>query len=167
MSTNENKNKRWDDDTEFFLLNALEVGIKFGYNKSHISELLSDFLGRTPASLSTKLSELSQPVGYCRKPRKKPELYIDTPNEKSEELIVTVFKIVNFGAFCRTENNLEGLLHISQIADTYIETITDYLEIGDKIRVSMKQDHKGRYSFSARSFTQITKKDPVRLQLVK
>jgi S1 RNA binding domain protein len=44
-----------------------------------------------------------------------------------------VFKITDFGAFVKLANNARGLIHISQVADTFVKDINAHLKIGDKI----------------------------------
>lgn len=43
--------------------------------------------------------------------------------------------ITKFGAFIVLPNNMVGLVHISEIADTYVKEVSDYLNPGDVVRV--------------------------------
>ncbi|RME72285.1 MAG: 30S ribosomal protein S1 [Planctomycetota bacterium] len=47
----------------------------------------------------------------------------------------TVTKITNFGVFVQLEDNLEGLLHVSEISDDKIDNPADVLQIGQKVDV--------------------------------
>ena len=49
----------------------------------------------------------------------------------------TVTKITNFGVFVELEQDLEGLLHVSELADHKIENAHDEVKIGDKIQVKI------------------------------
>ncbi len=50
----------------------------------------------------------------------------------------TVTNIVKFGAFVRlNEFNVEGLLHISKIADAYVSNVNDYLAVEQAIEVEV------------------------------
>jgi small subunit ribosomal protein S1 len=49
----------------------------------------------------------------------------------------TVTKITNFGAFVELEPNLEGLLHISELADHKIEKTQDVVKVGQEIEVKI------------------------------
>jgi len=49
----------------------------------------------------------------------------------------TVTKLTNFGAFVRLENDLEGLLHISEIADHKINKPHDVVNQGDEVEVKI------------------------------
>jgi small subunit ribosomal protein S1 len=49
----------------------------------------------------------------------------------------TVTKITNFGVFVGLENGLEGLLHISELADHKVENAEDVVKVGDQIEVKI------------------------------
>ena len=44
-----------------------------------------------------------------------------------------VFKVTSFGAFVKLPTGQRGLIHISQVADNFVENISDYLKLGDKL----------------------------------
>ena len=52
-----------------------------------------------------------------------------------QEGIVT--GITNFGAFVKLDAETTGLVHISEIADTYVKEISDFIKIGDKVSVKV------------------------------
>lgn len=47
----------------------------------------------------------------------------------------TVTKLTNFGVFVQLEQNLEGLLHISELSDQKVENPDQIVKVGDKIEV--------------------------------
>jgi small subunit ribosomal protein S1 len=49
----------------------------------------------------------------------------------------TVTKITNFGVFVELESDLEGLLHISELADHKVENPQDVVKAGDEIDVKI------------------------------
>jgi small subunit ribosomal protein S1 len=49
----------------------------------------------------------------------------------------TVTKITNFGVFVGLEDGLEGLLHISELADHKVENPEDVVKVGEKIEVKI------------------------------
>ena len=49
----------------------------------------------------------------------------------------TVTKITNFGVFVGLENGLEGLLHISELADHKVENPEEIVKVGDEIEVKV------------------------------
>jgi polyribonucleotide nucleotidyltransferase len=60
-----------------------------------------------------------------------------------------VKKIVEFGAFVEVIPNTEGLLHISQIADTRIRSVQDVLTEGDEVAVKVIEiDGNGKMRLS-------------------
>lgn len=49
----------------------------------------------------------------------------------------TVVNILDFGAFIRLNQGVDGLLHVSQISNEHIKTPSDKLSIGDKVEVKV------------------------------
>ena len=48
-----------------------------------------------------------------------------------------VTKLTNFGVFVELEPGLEGLLHISELADHKVESPEDVVKVGDEIEVKV------------------------------
>ncbi len=48
-----------------------------------------------------------------------------------------VTKITNFGVFVGLENGLEGLLHISELAEHKVEKPEDVVKVGEEIEVKV------------------------------
>ena len=63
----------------------------------------------------------------------------DIPNKYQPGQIVkgTVTKLTNFGVFVGLENGLEGLLHISELADHKVENPEEICKVGDEIEVKV------------------------------
>jgi small subunit ribosomal protein S1 len=63
----------------------------------------------------------------------------DIPNKYQPGQLVTgtVTKITNFGVFVGLENGLEGLLHISELADHKVENAEEIVKVGDQIEVKI------------------------------
>jgi small subunit ribosomal protein S1 len=63
----------------------------------------------------------------------------DIPNRYQPGELVkgTVTKITNFGVFVGLEDGLEGLLHISELADHKVENPEDVVKVGDEIEVKI------------------------------
>lgn len=56
--------------------------------------------------------------------------------------------IADYGAFVETEAGVRGLIHISQLADGYVERVEDVVKVGDAVVVEViRIDKEGRYSF--------------------
>jgi len=61
----------------------------------------------------------------------------------------TVTAITKFGAFVELPDGTTGLVHISEIADTYVTDINQYIKIKDKVRVKVINiDQNGRVALS-------------------
>ena len=60
-----------------------------------------------------------------------------------------VARIMDFGAFVTILPGKDGLLHISQISNERVENVTDYLKVGDIVRVKVIEiDRQGRMRLS-------------------
>ncbi len=70
--------------------------------------------------------------GRDRRPRDNKPI----PKFVQDEVVDGVVKrIVDFGAFVELPGGIDGLLHVSKIADHRVERVSDYLEIDQKVRV--------------------------------
>ena len=60
-----------------------------------------------------------------------------------------VVKIEDFGCFVQLWPGCEGLVHVSQLADTRVDKVEDIVKVGDEIVVkAIGTDNKGRLNFS-------------------
>ncbi|MEG1002448.1 MAG: S1 domain-containing RNA-binding protein [Clostridium sp.] len=61
----------------------------------------------------------------------------------------TVVNITNFGAFVELEGGKTGLVHISEVADSFVKDIRQHLKEQDKVRVKVISiDDNGKISLS-------------------
>jgi ribosomal protein S1 len=58
-----------------------------------------------------------------------------TDMDPSEFIPGVVARIAPFGAFVTLEDGVDGLLHISQIQDGFVESVEDVLTIGEEVQV--------------------------------
>jgi small subunit ribosomal protein S1 len=65
------------------------------------------------------------------------EKEIPTRYQAGQLVSGTVTKITNFGVFVGLEDGLEGLLHISELADHKVENAEDIVKVGDEIEVKI------------------------------
>ncbi|MBU1042821.1 MAG: S1 RNA-binding domain-containing protein [Candidatus Omnitrophica bacterium] len=56
-----------------------------------------------------------------------------------DTLEVEVIKIHNFGAVVKLSQNVRGLIHISQVSDSFVKNINEFLKIGDKVNARIKK----------------------------
>ena len=75
-------------------------------------------------------------------------------NYKEGDVVkVTIVSITSFGAFARIIDGIDGLIHISQIADKKVENVRDVLSVGDEVDakiIAVNFDEK-RISLSIRA----------------
>lgn len=57
--------------------------------------------------------------------------------EVGNKLIGKVTGIKNFGAFVELPEGKSGLVHISEVADSYVENIAEHLKVGDEVEVKV------------------------------
>jgi polyribonucleotide nucleotidyltransferase len=63
-----------------------------------------------------------------------------------------VARIMDFGAFVTILPGKDGLLHISQISQDRVEKVTDYVNVGDEVRVKVIEiDRQGRMRLSMKA----------------
>lgn len=61
----------------------------------------------------------------------------------------TVVNITNFGAFVELEGGKTGLVHISEVADSFVKDIRQHLKEQDKVKVKVISiDDNGKISLS-------------------
>lgn len=61
----------------------------------------------------------------------------------------TVSNLTKFGAFVNLPEDKSGLVHISEISDSYVENVSDFLEKGQKIKVKiLSLDDRGKIALS-------------------
>ena len=63
-----------------------------------------------------------------------------------------VSKITNFGAFINIDGGGSGMVHISEVANTYVKDINEHLQVGDSVKakvVAINENHKIALSIKA------------------
>ena len=71
-----------------------------------------------------------------------------------------VAKLVKFGIIVQLPEGRSGLVHISEIADAYVQDVADYFEEGDGVKVKiLGTDERGRLQLSAK---QAEAREPIR-----
>lgn len=92
---------------------------------------------------------------------------IDMINRLTEEVEVgktymgTVRKIVDFGAFVEILPNVDGLVHISQLAHHRVKSVTDELSEGEEILVKVLEvDRQGKIRLSRKEALQDSEQPP-------
>lgn len=52
-------------------------------------------------------------------------------------IIGTVTGLENYGIFVDLDDNYTGLIHISEVSDKFVSNLKDYVDLGEKINVSI------------------------------
>lgn len=68
--------------------------------------------------------------------------------EVGSKLEGKVTGITKFGAFVELPGGVTGLVHISEVADTYVTDINDYLKVGDTVTVKVMSIREGKIGLS-------------------
>ncbi|MGB9781025.1 MAG: S1 domain-containing RNA-binding protein [Caldanaerobacter sp.] len=71
------------------------------------------------------------------------------PFEVGDIVEGTVLNITDFGAFIKLPEGKTGLVHISEVANTYVRDIRDFLKENDKVKVKiLSMEPNGKISLS-------------------
>jgi S1 RNA binding domain protein len=77
------------------------------------------------------------------------------PIEVGSTVEGTVVKLAEYGAIVRLQGGRTGLVHISEIADTFVRDVKDYFKEQDRVKVKVLSiNNKGRYELSAKNIDQ-------------
>ena len=60
----------------------------------------------------------------------------------------SVINITNYGAFVQLEDNQKGLIHISEIANKYVEDANTVLKVGQVVKAKVLSIDNGKISLS-------------------
>lgn len=71
--------------------------------------------------------------------------------------------ITKFGAFVELDPGVVGLVHISEIADTYVKDVREFLEPGETVRVKVLNVSEGKIGLSIKQARERVKKDTANL----
>ena len=113
--------------------------------RSKISQMgekaVAEKLGIGTPTLSDITDELMSPGRDIRESLPQTELRADIMdiNDLKEGMVLsgTVRNVIDFGAFVDIGVHQDGLVHISQISDTYIKHPLEKLSVGDKVKVKI------------------------------
>lgn len=56
--------------------------------------------------------------------------------------------ITSFGAFVELPGGSTGLVHISEVADSYVKDVNDHLSVGDEVEVKVLSEKDGKIALS-------------------
>lgn len=132
----------------------------------HVSDISWDRIGK-PADILEIGQELEPVVLKANRERNRISLGLKQLTPKPFEIFAqnnkvgdvvkgTVVNMLDFGAFVRLQEGVEGLIHVSQIANRHIEKPSDELSIGDEIEVKIMEvdQERQRIALSVRALTE-------------
>lgn len=113
----------------------------------HVSDIAWNRI-KTPADVLTVGEEVEVVILKLNKERNRISLGLKQLTKKPFELFLennkvgdvvkgTVINLVDFGAFVKLKENVEGLVHISQISHDHIEKASDVLTVGEEVEVKI------------------------------
>lgn len=120
-----------------------------------ITKLDNIDLEKESKELGTDIYTLEDIIKSLQKPNRDPRDELDAPILKSNVLEIddlekgmklegTVRNVVDFGAFIDIGLHNDGLVHISEISDSYIKHPSDVLSVGDIVTVYVKDIFKDK-----------------------
>lgn len=59
-----------------------------------------------------------------------------------------VSSITNFGAFISLEDGKSGLVHISEVSNTFVNDVHDFLQVGQTVKVKVLSAENGKINLS-------------------
>ncbi|MFH1691267.1 MAG: Tex family protein [Candidatus Omnitrophota bacterium] len=104
---------------------------------------ISDYVDERAGSLTVAdvIKELKKPTRDPREKFKYARFHEDVKEIKDlkpgMKLEGTVTNVANFGAFVDIGVHQDGLVHISQIADTFVKSPADFVKVGDVVKVTV------------------------------
>lgn len=123
-----------------------------GGDKNRILELLSKFIGEDMKVKVIDVEEsdskliVSEKAAWEDKQREVIAQY-----NVGDVIEGTVTGVVDFGAFIEFGENLEGLVHISELAWQRIDDPKDYIKVGDTVKAKIISIDKSRISLSIKA----------------
>jgi len=126
-----------------------------GGDRSRILEMLNKFIGKEFKVKIIDVDEsdskliVSEKAAWEQKQQKVISQY-----KLGDEVEGRITGVVDFGAFIEFGDNLEGLVHISELAWQRIDDPKDFIKIGDKVKAKIISIDGSRISLSMKALKQ-------------
>lgn len=142
-------------DITLKLLSLLDLKIEDIGTEKLVNKIENIDLEKYSKELNTDIYTLEDIVKALQKPNRDPRDELPKPILKSNVLEIddlekgmklegTVRNVVDFGAFVDIGLHNDGLVHISEISDSYIKHPSDVLSVGDIVTVYVKDIFKDK-----------------------
>ncbi|NLW51791.1 MAG: 30S ribosomal protein S1 [Tissierellia bacterium] len=89
------------------------------------------------------------------------DLFVNS-NKVGDVVKGTVVNLLDFGAFVRLEEGVEGLVHVSQVSNEHVEKPSDVLNVGDEVEVKILEIDKDKQRISLSMRALMEPKETVR-----
>ncbi|MCC8192928.1 MAG: bifunctional 4-hydroxy-3-methylbut-2-enyl diphosphate reductase/30S ribosomal protein S1 [Ruminococcus sp.] len=116
--------------------------------------------------VEVKIKEIDKETGkialIMKKEEDNPWVIFNKNYGVGQEITVTIVSITSFGAFARIIDGIDGLIHISQIANKRVENVADVLKVGDEVQVKITDinTERSRISLSMRALLPVEEERP-------
>ena len=121
-------------------------------DKDKIYEELKKLIGRSiPVTIIGAIPKEGKLIFSEKSPEQKEKREIVEKYQVGDVLDGTITGIVDFGAFVKIEENLEGLIHISEIDWGLVDNPRSFFKIGDKMKVKIIEIKDGKISLSLKA----------------
>ncbi len=128
-----------------------------GGDRNKILKELSKFIGTELKAKIISLDRKDEKLIVSEKATQEKKLRENLENYKKGDIIEgTVSALTNFGAFIRIDDNLEGMVHISELDWKIIDHPNQILKENEKVKAQIIDIQNGQISLSIK----ILKKDP-------
>ena len=146
-------------DVTLKLLSNLDLTLDDIGTEKLINKLDTINIDNLSKELNIDIYTLEDIINSLKKPNRDPRDELDAPILKSNILDIkdlekgmklegTVRNVVDFGAFIDIGLHNDGLVHISEISDSYIKHPSDVLSVGDIVTVYVKEIFKDKEKVS-------------------
>ncbi len=121
-------------------------------DKDKILEELKKFVGtRISVSIISAIPKEGKLIFSEKSPESKDKEKIIGKYKVDDEVEGTVTGMVDFGVFVKLEENLEGLVHISEIDWSLVEDPRALFKVGQKVNVKIIEIKEGKVSLSIKA----------------
>ncbi len=128
-----------------------------GGDKGRILELLNKFIGQELKVKIIDVNEVDAKLIVSEKSAwEEKQKQVISKYKLGDQIEGLVTGVVDFGAFIEFGDNLEGLVHISELAWQRIDKPSDYIKVGDKVKAKIISIDGSRLSLSMKALM----KDP-------
>lgn len=129
-----------------FLTSATKLAIERGMSLPDMAKGISEILGRNWGTVYKRMSGKSTQESWNNIQEVKPRDVMERrpfPIEMISEIVeVKVTKVEKYGAFCFDNQGRSGLLPRGSISSEFVTNVSDYLKVGDVVKVMVVQDRK-------------------------